>query len=803
MGDARSGGWLGGRFVAALLCALLAPATVALAQGGGIRPEDPPRFVERPGSMEFSGRMTVSVLSVEQRIARGELRAEAERGHRETIERLAEHLVEAHAIDGMYILEVPEGETENAFAARLLDAGGLAYAHPDWIVFPGEVPDRVVPNDPRYEWQWQHERIRMPEAWTIATGDPRVIAAVCDTGVDLGHPDLLPALVPGGVSAGPGPFQRQADGASVQDIQGHGTTVAGHIGAVGNNGFGVSGVGWNVSIMPIRVTDRPDGSAFQSDILQGAIWAAANGARVVNCSYSGVESAAVQNAGKEVRALGGLLFYSAGNDGRYLDHFDHPDVVVVGATIEDIDEFAGEQRAVFSAYGPAVDLFAPGASVFGLQWISGFGYASGTSFSSPIAAGVAALMWSADIQLTSFEVERLLYASCDDLGEPGDDREWGHGRVNAYEAMKRARVPEHVPGYFLLGDPPNGALGVSVYQRLTWTEAPEAEFYTVIVDDHAGFNSPLLQAQTVSQNWIDLAAFELEYDTVYFWRVLAENRRGPRYCIPFFAGFWTMPVPDPGPFGLLGPEDNELGAALSPTLSWTESRDAREYRLEISESRGFEETVFAMAVPRSQTRLSIPEGVLDYSRRYHWRILAVNEKSERIADGAPRSFRTRSAPPPTSFALTMPTNGQDEVPLPVRLEWDEGVAIDRFVVELDLTAKFPDPVVIERDGAENWAVVPVDALLPGSTYFWRVTAFNESGEHTSVFRKFATSSFVPERCDADVNGDVVTDLLDLAVIAANFGMASGATLEDGDVSGDGRVDLVDLSMLARDFGCGG
>ncbi len=277
-----------------------------------------PRFVERPGEMEFTGRLIVTPMTAAARQAADpEVQldeAELQRRDRIARARLAPHQLEHFAGPDRYIIAVPAGHDENSFASELLATGDYAFVHPDWMCFP-----LATPNDPEFDQQWHHQMMESEAGWDITVGSPDLVLAFVDTGVDLSHPDLAPVLVPGFNSVSDLP---QAEGGDMTDINGHGTLVGGSIGAVGDNGIGVAGVGWNFSLMPIRTSEAPNGGASLGNILQGAEWAIENGARTASCSYSGVQSEAIQFSGAYIRGLGGMLLYAAGNSNQDHAGFD-------------------------------------------------------------------------------------------------------------------------------------------------------------------------------------------------------------------------------------------------------------------------------------------------------------------------------------------------------------------------------------------------------------------------------------------------------------------------------------------------
>jgi len=322
---------------------------------------------------------------------------------------------------GVNLDEYPQGlMSEEAACEKLMATGAVAFAEPDYLVTPDSIP-----NDTYYAYQWQHDAIRTPEAWDTTTGDPSVIVAVCDTGISSGHPDLADNLILPGYNV---------DGSTnTEPVYEQGTGVAGCLGAVGNNGLGVTGVAWRVGILPIRITNTNDGEASLGDAAEGIMYAADYGARVVNLSYRMALYSTIDAAAQYLRDRGGLLFVSAGNLGgerKYWPVFDS--FISVGATTYLGEKWDG------SDYGPYVDLVAPGEGVYSTTGADGYGYMSGTSFASPIAAGVAALVFAFDPDFTPDQVEGFLFAACSDLDDPEDETDdtyFGHGLVDAAETL--------------------------------------------------------------------------------------------------------------------------------------------------------------------------------------------------------------------------------------------------------------------------------------------------------------------------------------------------------------------------------
>ncbi len=382
-------------------------------------------FAERPGEAEFSGRMIVRPLQIDALLDAGLDLVSAQARHAAAVDRLAGYeRIEVFAEVDEHIVRLPEGMSENQFAASLSATGDYEYVEPDWWVYPVKVP-----NDPQYSQQWHHPIMSSPAGWDVRTGDPNYIAAFVDTGVLKSHEDLGASLVPGYNSVS---GLTEAQGGDVSDVNGHGTNVAGCIGAIGDNGKGVAGVAWEVSLMPIRTSNDPGGGAYMSDLTEGARWAADNGAGSVSVSYSGVDSSAVNTCGDYCDAADCIVLWAAGNSGIALSGFDWQNVIVVGATDQ------SDSAAWFTNTGSPIDVVAPGVDIRTTSRNGSYSSVSGTSFSAPLSNGVVAMIRMEYPNLSTSEVRQHLYDACDDLGPAGEDNTYGHGRVNLETSLSGA-----------------------------------------------------------------------------------------------------------------------------------------------------------------------------------------------------------------------------------------------------------------------------------------------------------------------------------------------------------------------------
>lgn len=378
-------------------------------------------FVSRPGVQELSGRMTVRPWSESDWQARGLTQAQAQARVREAVSRASVNVIRRATETGEIIIRVPAGQTEDRVFFNLNATGLYEYVVPDWKVFP-----LSRPNDSFYNSQWHHVNVKSERGWSLHTGSNRVTVAICDTGVDLTHPDLAPNLVPGYNA----PQRRsQAAGGDVMDLGGHGTHVAGDAAAIGNNARGVAGMGWNFKIMPIKIVEGANGFAFVSDMLDGAMWATNNGAKVANVSFGGVMSPSVQVTGAEMKKKGALLVFAGGNSQENITT-DHKDVIIVSATNR-ADRYAG-----WPAFGIGIDLMAPGEDIMSTTMGGGYGPATGTSMAAPIVAGALAQIFSYNPRLTAQQVEDILSQTATSIG---DANRFGFGLINMEKAMTRVR----------------------------------------------------------------------------------------------------------------------------------------------------------------------------------------------------------------------------------------------------------------------------------------------------------------------------------------------------------------------------
>lgn len=363
------------------------------------------------------------------------------------------------------VLNVRVPAVDQEAAARVLAAlPGVTAVEPDRWMAPQRVPD-----DPRYPEQWAHQRTGAEDAWDTATGDPEVRVAVIDSGIVGTHPDLAPNIREPQVStAAEGPAA--VTGTDVDNDpckKGHGTFVGGVLAAKGNDGVGVAGAAWNVSIVDISAlsTDNCDGLA-DSAILRALDYAGRNAGGpvdVVNMSFGRPADrcpSAYQATLTDLRTRGVVVVAAAGNGeakpstaGKPMIPASCDGVISVAATRRD------DTRAPYSSSNPFVDLSAPGGDAG--EGLSGlvlstaierdgtpaYGRQAGTSHAAPYVAAAAALLRAEHPSLSPDRVESALERSAVDLARPGRDNGTGWGLVQMDAALELAEgaVPAPEP----------------------------------------------------------------------------------------------------------------------------------------------------------------------------------------------------------------------------------------------------------------------------------------------------------------------------------------------------------------------
>lgn len=369
--------------------------------------------------------------------------------------------------------------------ASLSDSPEIEYAQFNHVLrcdgfTPANNTPADAPNDSLYSQQWALQTLRAPEAWQITSGAPEVLIAVIDTGVELDHPDLQANLwINAGEDLNGNGRAEQADFNNIDDDgngfiddiigwdftdapgfpdagdhldrdndpsddNGHGTAVSGIIAAQANNRIGIAGLAPQCRVMALRA-GTSQGLLEEDDVASAIVYAVMNGAAVINMSFGDVVvSPMLRDVIQFAHRRGVVLVASAGNSSTDAPHYPsaYAETIAVGASTPD------ERLAAFSNYGTTLDVVAPGTEIWTTTLRKSYAQFGGTSAAAPFVSALAGLLRSRSPEWNNEMIRAALQNSAVDLGEPGWDRSFGAGRIDAAAALaleQLVRCEIHAP----------------------------------------------------------------------------------------------------------------------------------------------------------------------------------------------------------------------------------------------------------------------------------------------------------------------------------------------------------------------
>lgn len=359
--------------------------------------------------------------------------------------------------DEAALVEVSSSEDAYETARQIAARPDVAYVQPNYVyVLPEEGMDGSssadslsASNDPYLSQQWYLDAVGLVNAWGRVQTEGTVSVAILDSQFNIVHEDLKDNIdVQHSYNAMPADFDQASGTAKV-----HGTRVASILGAVCGNGIGVSGGSYNANIIPVNVFSSDNGrKATTATIAQGlqhvldlAQSDPELNIRVVNMSLGGYGTLSQTGSDQllydmvqETVLEKGIAVVAAGGNGNtdtFLWPSDWDNVISVTALNQD-----GQTRAWFSDYNEHKDIAAPGVSMLtaDVSGTSGYSKDDGTSFAAPLVSATLALMFAANPDLSVARATEILYETAVDIGSPGVDEEFGHGRLNADAAVSQA-----------------------------------------------------------------------------------------------------------------------------------------------------------------------------------------------------------------------------------------------------------------------------------------------------------------------------------------------------------------------------
>jgi subtilisin family serine protease len=315
------------------------------------------------------------------------------------------------------------------------DVGFVVVAAQDGAALRARFGDRVVPeapawaasvpNDPLWARQWGPQALGMDAAWSLENGSTSVKVAIVDSGLDAAHPDFAGVPIENGTD--------YVDGdATPEDLNGHGTHVAGILAAARDNGLGIAGIA-RATLVPIRVLDA-NGQGNCLDIALAVLEAVARGVSVINLSLEcGSDYAPLHLAIQAAARAGVLVVAAAGNRNTSPFCPSYPAAYREVLAVAGLDD--ATSVAAYSCQGAAVELAAPGSNIVSTWRGGGYFNLSGTSMAAPHVAGIAALVKAHVPSMDGAAIRARLDASAVDLGAPGRDDAFGYGRVDPVAAL--------------------------------------------------------------------------------------------------------------------------------------------------------------------------------------------------------------------------------------------------------------------------------------------------------------------------------------------------------------------------------
>jgi subtilisin family serine protease len=514
-------------------------------------------------------------------------------------------------------IKLPEDISVRDAVMRYMNDPDVEYAEPNYIR-----KVRVTPNDTYFSQQWGLQKISAHQAWDINTGST-VAVAVIDTGIYFNHPDLSANIwanagesncsdgidndLNGYIDDCRG-WNFVANNNSPMDDEGHGTHVGGIIGAAGNNGIGVSGVAWNLKLMPLKILNS-NGEGTVANELRAISYAVAKGAKVINASFSGSDfSNAEYDAIASANTAGVLVAAAAGNGGadsigdnndlapEYPASYTLPNIISVAATDQN------DLLAYFSNYGiNSVDIAAPGLAIYSTYPPGGYVNSSGTSMSTPFVSGLSGLLYGYYTGFSYSQIRSTIFRYSDALPSLSGRVQTG-ARINAYKALSSLVTPSGLNAASISGSQIN----------LSWTDSATGEDGYKI--ERRTGNGTYSQIATPSANATTYTDSSLTDGVAYTYRVRAYN------TIPADSNYSN----EASAATQLNPPAGLAATAISTSqinLSWTDNSQTEEgYKIE-RKSAGGEFVQIATVGPNATTYSNTG---LAESTAYSYRVRAYN-----------------------------------------------------------------------------------------------------------------------------------------------------------------------------------
>jgi subtilisin family serine protease len=580
----------------------------------------------------------------------------------------------------------------------------------DYIEYEADLKIAVDTNDTYYAYQWGHAATRIEPVWSFTKGAPDVYICIIDTGLIRSHSDLQSDMFRAGIDY-------YNNGEVLTDTDGHGTFIAGIIGADTNNAKGIAGIAYNSYIVPFRIPQDSEGYFDTSKIIEAIYDAADVGCDVINMSLGGPGSNSTFNTAVQYAInKGSIVIAAAGNDGDEGNEISYPASYNNVVSVASIN--SSKVRSYFSTYNQFVDVSAPGENIYSTSLSGGYNYGSGTSFAAPYVSAIAGLIKSLKADLTPAKFNDLIKTTSTDLGASGFDNYYGYGLINAEAMVNNLYKPAPVTGL---------SASYSTYPNrviLTWNTSANATEYHIYRSIGNDQNFVKFNPFATMSKYEDL---EMPYNSTVFYKVVGIRNLNEGVLMGDFSSVVSISTPT------IAPVIRLTGTDLSTySLSWDAVPGTTSYDI-------YQNNVLITSLSSSILTYKLVNLVSE--KRYDYQI--VSKKNNLVSDKSNTVSITPSINAPSNFKiLDTHYNG-------FTFSWDPIDLENEYKYEILVsTTSTGNPISTINT---NETQIRVSNLNFNQTYFFKIRAYDSSNTLSNTSSSISGKTILPTLTDLSVS----------------------------------------------------